>query len=83
MAPHNANRVVNWSCYAIGLGLAAAGMLTMAGCSGVQLGDIAKAACAAQQAANAAGDIAAKAGSPEWAEKFAEASRIAGIGCAW
>lgn len=63
--------------------------LALSGCGAIGAGapvvlsDIAVAACAAQQAANVAEKIAESAGNAAWAARFAEASRLAGLGCAW
>lgn len=59
--------------------------LALSGCAGgsVQLSDIARAACAAQAAANTAEDIARARGNEAWAARFSRASTITGIGCAW
>lgn len=56
---------------------------TAIGVSPVVLSDAAAFSCAVQDAANAGVQIALNHGNAAWAAHFAEASRIAGIGCAW
>ena len=61
-------------------------IVLLAGCAAsvpVMLSTLAAASCGAQAAANAAGAIAESEGSATWAIRFAEASKIAGLGCAW
>lgn len=44
---------------------------------------VAKAACATQEAANAATAIAVERGSAAWADRFSHVSKLAGVGCVW
>ena len=65
---------------AIGAGL----VPIVAGAVGVGptvLSDVALAGCAAQAASNAGAQLASA--SPAWAARFAEASTLAGLACAW
>jgi hypothetical protein len=51
------------------------------GISPAVLSDVALAGCAAQAAANAGAQLASA--SPAWVKRFAEASTLAGLACAW
>ena len=53
----------------------------LVGCT--QLSDVAKAACAAQQAVNAAEQIAGNRGNAAWAARFGYASQLTGAACTW
>ena len=65
--------------------LGLAGLLALSGCGGgaVPLSDIARAACVAQAAANAAEQIADRRGRDDWARRFGRASELIGYGCVW
>jgi hypothetical protein len=49
----------------------------------VILSEIATAGCAAQAATNLAAQLAQQRGSAAWTQRFATASALAGLACAW
>ena len=58
-------------------------VLQAAGVGAPVLSDVALAACAAEAAANSASKIAVDSHNSGWAARFADASQLTGLACAW
>lgn len=67
----------------LGTTVAAPVIASSLGVSVTTLSEVAKAACAAQSAANIGEIIALRRGRTDWAQHFAEISRVTGVGCIW